>query len=206
MGATKQREKDREKMRGLILDTAMRLFLSKGYEQVTLRAIAREMDYSPGIIYWYFKDRNDILYALHAIGFEKLDEKQHELRSIHDPWKRLRRRAEIYLSFALKNPEYYDLMFIMRGPAKKMKEKKNWVAGLHSYEMLKKDVAECIKAGCTIKANADAATFAFWSFVHGIASLIIRDRCIMYPPKMLNPLVRGAVEFVMSGMLRKDKK
>ncbi len=191
-------------MRGLILETAMRLFLREGYERVTLRAIAREMDYSPGIIYWYFKDKNDILYALHAVGFEKLDEKQQELRSISDPWKRLRRRAEIYLSFALKNPEYYDLMFIMRGPAKKMREKKNWAAGLRSYEMLKKDVKECIKAGYTIKANFEAATFAFWASVHGIASLIIRDRCIMYPPKMINSIVRGAVDFMLKGMLRKN--
>ena len=60
-------------MRALILDTAMKLFLKEGYERVTLRAIAREMDYSPGIIYWYFKNKNDILFALHAIGFEKLD-------------------------------------------------------------------------------------------------------------------------------------
>lgn len=192
-------------MRGLILDTAIKLFLNEGYERVTLRAIAREMDYSPGIIYWYFKNKNDILFALHAIGFEKLDAKQQELQAIKDPWKRLLRRGEIYLSFALKNPEYYDLMFIMRGPAKMMKEKKNWTSGLRSYEMLKKDVQECIKAGNLIKTNAEAATFAFWSFLHGIASIIIRERGVMHTPKRLSAVVRGARSFMLESIRRPAK-
>jgi AcrR family transcriptional regulator len=196
------KENDKNKMRGLILDTAMKLFLKEGYERVTLRAIAREMDYSPGIIYWYFKNKNDILFALHAVGFEKLDAKQQELQKTRDPWKRLLKRGGIYLDFALKNPEYYDLMFIMRGPAKMMKEKKNWTSGLRSYEMLKNDVRESIKAGHLIKTNAEVATFAFWSFLHGIASIIIRERGVMHTPKRLGAVVKGARAFMLESIRR----
>ena len=205
MKRTSKKEIDRNKMRGLILDTAMKLFLTEGYERVTLRAIAREMEYSPGIIYWYFKNKNDILFALHAVGFEKLDAKQRELQTTKDPWKRLLRRGEIYLNFAMKNPEYYDLMFIMRGPAKMMKENKNWTSGLHSYEMLRKDVQDCIDAGCLIKTNAEVATFAFWSFLHGIASIIIRKRGVMHTPKRLSAIVRGARAFMLESIRRPAK-
>jgi len=198
-------ENDKNKMRGLILDTAMKLFLREGYERVTLRAIAREMDYSPGIIYWYFKNKNDILFALHAMGFEKLDAKQQETQAIKDPWKRLLRSGENYLSFALKNPEYYDLMFIMRGPAKMMKENKNWSSGLVSYEMLKKDVRECIKAGNLIKTNTEGATFAFWSFLHGMASIIIRERGVMHTPKRLSAVVKSARAFMLESIRRPVK-
>ncbi len=200
-----KKEADRNKMRGLVLDTAMKLFLKEGYERVTLRAIAREMDYSPGIIYWYFKSKNDILFALHAMGFERLDAKQQELQTTKDPWKRLLKRGEIYLDFALKNPEYYDLMFIMRGPAKMMKEKKNWTSGLRSYEMLKKDVRECIKAGYLIRTDTEAATFAFWSFLHGIASIVIRERGVMHTPKRLSAVVRGARAFMLESIRRSAK-
>jgi AcrR family transcriptional regulator len=205
MKRTSRKEIDRDKMRGLILDTAMKLFLKEGYERVTLRAIAREMDYSPGIIYWYFKNKNDILFALHAVGFEKLDAKQRELQATKDPWQRLLARGEIYLSFAMKNPEFYDLMFIMRGPAKMMKEKKNWTSGLTSYAMLKKDVRECIEAGNLIKTNAETATFAFWSFLHGMASIIIRERGVMYSKARLNAIVKGAVVFMMESIRRPAK-
>jgi AcrR family transcriptional regulator len=205
MKGTIKRETDKDKMRGLILDTAMKLFLREGYERVTLRAIAREMDYSPGIIYWYFKNKNDILFALHAIGFEKLDAKQQETQAIKDPWKRLLRSAENYLSFALKNPEYYDLMFIMRGPAKMMKEKRNWTSGLASYEMLKKGMRECIAAGHLIRTNADVAAFAFWSFLHGMASIIIRERGVMHTPKRLGAVVKGARAFMMASIYRPAK-
>ncbi len=202
MKGTVKKEIDRNKMRSMILDAAMKLFLKEGYERVTLRAIAREMGYSPGIIYWYFKNKNDILFALHAEGFEKLDAKQQETQTIKDPWKRLLRSAENYLSFALKNPEYYDLMFIMRGPAKMMKEKKNWTSGLRSYDMLKKDVRECIKTGNMINTNADVATFAFWSFLHGIASIIIRERGVMHTPKRLSAVLRGARAFMLESIRR----
>ncbi len=205
MTIKERRESEKKEMRGLILETAIKLFLEEGYEKVTLRRIAGKIDYSPATIYSYFKDKNDILFALHAVGFEKLDAKQQGYQSIKDPWKRLKKRGEVYLSFAMKNPEYYDLMFIMRGPAKKMREKKNEASGFRSFEMLKKDIQECIDAGYTIKTSAEVMAFAFWSFVHGIASLIIRDRVVMIPREQLNALIEGALAFMMNSMRRGGK-
>ena len=48
MGTIERRETEKKEMRGLILETAMRLFLKEGYERVTIRAIAQEIEYSPG--------------------------------------------------------------------------------------------------------------------------------------------------------------
>jgi AcrR family transcriptional regulator len=206
MGIAERRENDKQKMRSLILETAMKLFLKEGYERVTIRAIAQAIEYSPATIYLYFKDRNEILYALQTIGFEKLYKKQQELAAIKDPWKRLRRHGKAYIEFALNNPEYYDLMFIMRGPAKKMKEKKKWEAGLRSYELLKTNIRECMAAGYLAKTNEDIATFAKWSFTHGIASLIIRDRALMIPREHLGRVIDGAIDFMMEGMNRKHDK
>ncbi len=110
----------------------------------------------------------------------------------------------IYLAFALEKPEYYDLMFIMRNPAKKIKEQKAWDIGLRSYDFLRKNVEECMKAGVLPRANIDVATFSLWAHVHGIASLIIRDRCIMFPQEQLDALVKGALEFGMTKILTKE--
>ncbi len=203
MGIKERKAAEKQQMRDLILDTAMKLFVEEGYDKVTLRRIGEKIEYSPAAIYFYFRDRNEILFALMSIGFEKLDEKQRELQSIKDPMKRLRKRAEIYLSFALKNPEYYDIMFIMRGPAKKMREKKNVASGLRSFEMLRDDVQECIEAGYMIRTNAEAATIAFWSYLHGVASLIIRDRMIMIPKQRLKTVIEEVLAFTLNSVLRK---
>jgi AcrR family transcriptional regulator len=206
MGIAERRAGDKQKMRGRILETAMKLFLKEGYERVTIRAIAQAIEYSPATIYLYFKDRNEILYALQTIGFEKLNEKQQEILSVKDPWKRLRRHGKIYIEFALNNAEYYDLMFIMRGPVKKMKEKKKWEAGMRSYDILRQNVKSCMDAGYLAKADPEVATFAFWSLTHGIASLIIRERTIMFPEEHLNAIIEGAFDFIMENLSGKTGK
>lgn len=203
MGISDRKEREKKKMRGLILKTAMKLFLEEGFENVTLRRIAENIEYSPAAIYLYFKDKDEILYAIHEIGFERLYKQQQTTLSIKNPWKRLKKHGSLYIKFALENLEYYDLMFIMRGPAKKIKEKEEWEIGLRSFEFLKKNINECMKAGYLSKANLDVAAFAFWSLTHGIASLVIRERCIMFPEKQLNFIIHGAIDFVLESMVRK---
>jgi AcrR family transcriptional regulator len=204
MGIAERREGDKQRMRGRILEAAMKLFLKEGFERVTIRAIAKAIEYSPATIYLYFKDKNEILYALQTIGFEKLYKKQQDVLTIKDPWKRLRQHGKVYVEFALKNPEYYDLMFIMRGPVIKMKEKEKWESGQRSYEFLKENIKECMLAGYLTKINEDIATFAKWSLTHGMASLIIRDRAIMLPKEHLNAIIEGALDFMMESIKKKE--
>jgi AcrR family transcriptional regulator len=205
MGIAERRENDRRKMRDRILRAAMRLFLKEGFERVTMRGIAEVIEYSPATIYLYFKDKDEILYALNAMGFEKIDENLRELRSIKDPWKRLQRRGEMYLSFATKNPAFYDLMFIMRGPAKGMREKKNVETGIRSYEILKEDVRECLNAGYMHGQDVEVATFALLACLHGVASLIVRDRVVMLPQAQVDSITKASVKFVLNGMLGKRR-
>lgn len=203
MGITERKEREKQGMRKRILETAMKLFLKEGFGRVTMRRIAEKIEYSPATIYSHFKDKDDILYALHSEGFEELYKRQQAILTIKDPLKRLHRHGEIYLTFALEKPEYYDLMFIMRNPAKKIKEQKAWDIGLRSYEFLKKNVEECMKAGVLPRADVDVATFSLWAHVHGIASLIIRDRCIMLPEEHRKSIVRGALDFMHGNLLKK---
>lgn len=203
MGTSERRQKEKKEMRGLILETAMKLFLKEGFEKVTIRRIAEKIDYSPATIYLYFKNKNEIVFALHDEGFEKFYIHQQTVLSIKDPWERLKQHAKVYVSFALEHPEYYELMFIMRGPAKEIKKKENWEIGMRSFEFLKQNTSECMKAGYLIETDLDVAAFAFWSFTHGIASLIIRDRCIMCPDELLNSFVEGALDFIMKSLRKK---
>jgi AcrR family transcriptional regulator len=200
MGITERKERNSLQMKRRILKTAMKLFLDKGYENVTIRRIATKIEYSPATIYLYYKDKNEILYDLQNEGFEMLFKAQQEVLAIEDPWDRLRQHGRVYVNFALENREYYDLMFIIRGPAKKIKEQQEWEAGFRSYDFLKENVVSCMKAGYLPEANHDVATFAFWSLTHGIVSLIIRDRCIMYPEEHLTSIIEGALDFVMTSI------
>lgn len=51
--------------RELILGTALRLFAEKGYEETTLREIAREAGVSLGLSYRYFASKEDLVLAMY---------------------------------------------------------------------------------------------------------------------------------------------
>ena len=211
MGIKERKELEKQEMRKLILDNAMKLFLEEGFENITIRHIAEKIEYSPATIYLYFKDKDEIIYTLHREGFEKLYGWQQKILSIKDPLKRLHKHAEMYVSFALENPEYYDLMFIERAPFRTIKEMKckdgmNWDIGMRSYDLLRKNIEDCMKAGVFQNTNIDVAAFSMWAYVHGIVSLIIRDRCTMFPEEHLDNLVKGALDFMQDNILLIDFK
>src|SRR5689334_8977454 len=116
MGVSERKERQKEEMRQLILNAAMELFLGEGYDSVSIRRIAEKMEYSPATIYTYFPEKDDILFALHNQGFEELYKRQLEVLPMTDMRKRLLKHGELYIRFGLENPEYYNLMFIMRSP------------------------------------------------------------------------------------------
>lgn len=205
MGIAERKESEKKKMRGRILHAAMKLFLEKGFENVTIRRIAERIEYSPATIYLYFKNKDDILYALYREGFEELYRRQQTILTVKDPLKRLKRHGEVYLSFAIENPEYYDLMFIMRGPIRKIKENEEREIALRSYDFLKENIKDCLHASVILKAKIDVITFSLWSCIHGVASLIIRERCIMFSEEQLPVIVESTFDFILDSISQTKK-
>jgi AcrR family transcriptional regulator len=186
MSSDERKEREKQEMQRLIIKTAMKLFADEGIENVSIRKIADKIEYSPGSIYSYFKDKGEIIHAIHTEGFEKLYALQKTLDPVKDPREKLSKMGELYMKFAMENKDYYDLMFIAKGVGEKIIEKKEWDAGQRSYDYLRDTVKACIEEGYIIDSDIDSATFAMWGFVHGMASLIIRGRCAMMPDGAAN--------------------
>lgn len=55
----------------LLLNTAIRLFKANGYEKTTMRQIAREADMSLGSTYYYFTNKEEIVFFLYQLSLEK---------------------------------------------------------------------------------------------------------------------------------------
>src|ERR1700743_2772451 len=120
MGCAERKEKQKMEIRQLILDASMKLFVEEGFDSITIRRIAELIEYSPTTVYLYFKDKDEIFYGLHDLGFEKMQEFNQNLASIQNPLVRLHKMGENYIHFGMENPEYYSLMFINGEPMKKM--------------------------------------------------------------------------------------
>lgn len=59
-----QFEMMREEKRNLIMDTALELFSQKGYHTTTISQIAKHAGISKGLMYNYFKSKEDLLTAI----------------------------------------------------------------------------------------------------------------------------------------------
>ena len=200
MNTTERRERDKQEMRRQVLDAAMALFVAEGVEKVSVRRIADKIGYSPGTIYLYFKDKDDIFYHLHEEGFSRLIEVQKDTMAEADPAQRLRRMGEAYIRFAIENPEYYELMFIIRSPIKQVDT--DWSCGMDSLDCLRQTVQACVDAGMMKGVDPEMATFAMWSSVHGLASLLLRDRFMMVPDEQIDGLVAGVMDVFEQKMMR----
>src|SRR5689334_23419032 len=113
MGIKERHERDREAVRRAILDAARELFVSEGYQNVSMRKIAERIEYSPAAIYGYFESKDDIFLALAEEGFRMLFASADEPDPV-DPIEKIRAGFWRLYEFSKEHPEYYALMFVDR--------------------------------------------------------------------------------------------
>lgn len=202
MGITERKEREREEMRDLILEGARKLFISQGFEKTSIRNIAEAIEYSPATIYLYYKDKNELLFSLHEVGFLKLIQEFSPVATIADPFEKLIALGEQYLKFAFENPELYDLMFIMEGPMETLScRDESWEDGSRSFEFLKLIIHECIEAGY-FKHTSDIenAALTVWSFMHGLITLYLKKRLDIFDDNRELERIQNAFQLFINMM------
>ncbi len=166
--------------RGAILAEATRLFQQHGVDGFSMRQIAGAIGFSATTIYLYFKDKNDLMYAVCVAGFEEFGASLEQAAASHaDPVERLRALGRAYIDFALTHPLHYDVMFI---------RPKEWAIGAMTDERVGTDRADppslaglvtavqaAVDAGALHEQAGDVRELAMrlWAGLHGVAALAI---------------------------------
>ncbi|WP_236977739.1 TetR/AcrR family transcriptional regulator [Membranihabitans maritimus] len=196
MGISDRKERERQELKNRILDAARQLFLDKGVDNTSIRNIAEIIEYSPGTIYHYFKDKNDILHNLHSEGFRQLRSRMTVLEAVSDPIEHLKALGRVYVQFGLENRDMYDLMFIKDEPMEfvENEEEDCWVEGSTTFDYLKKLIQKCMAKGFFPDQELEPLSFMIWSAVHGIVSLYIRNRTKILSEEIQNSIVVDALE------------
>jgi AcrR family transcriptional regulator len=203
MGIPERKEKQKLEIKKQILEASMKLFVEEGFGNVTIRRIADLIEYSPTTVYLYFKDKDEIFESLHDEGFQKMQEFNHSLSSIQNPLLRLHKMGENYIQFGMENPEYYNLMFILGEPMKKISGPGcEWKSGDVAIDRLKATVTECMEKGYLAKGDPHLVSLAVWSFVHGLVSLAIRQRLEKFvePPEMIQPTMQQSLNWLINNI------
>ena len=72
MGTKERRLAEREHIRKIIFDAASDIIIEDGFEKLSIRKIADRIEYSPGVIYNYFKDKNEIVERIIAENIKRI--------------------------------------------------------------------------------------------------------------------------------------
>jgi AcrR family transcriptional regulator len=177
MVVTERRERERQDVRAKILDAARELFAKDGYDAVTMREIAKRIEYSPTAIYLHFADKAALIRELCNSDFLALAQRFIDLMRVPDPIERIRRAGEAYIEFAEHNPNHYRLMFMTPMPAEAPTPAESTVQQGNpeedAYAFLRGSVAEALAAGRFRPGltDPDLISQVFWAGVHGIAAL-----------------------------------
>jgi len=178
-------EAERQQLRTLIIDAARDLFVTRGVEAVTMREIAKRIDYSATSIYLHFADKEAVLRAILDVDMLALATSLNTILQITDPVERMQALGYGYAEFALSFPNHYRLMFMAErnpcDPEKSSLQKNN--AEQDAYFLLKTVVNDVYLAG-RFKAelqDVDLIAQVIWAGVHGVCSLEInmaRDKWV----------------------------
>ena len=200
MGVKERQERDREEVRGSILDAARELFVAEGYRNVSIRKIAEKVEYSPAALYSYFPSKDDLFFALAEEGFRKLSEFTNDpAAATGDPLTAIRDGFMRYYQFSRTHPEYFELMFVDRSVPKISHE---W-EGFSFVQRMIDEVCAVIKRGIDqglfpSGTNPEVAFHILWAAIHGPATVAVCDR--LAPDENPDALARDTLEAAIAGL------
>ncbi len=174
-----RRERERAALTERILDAAREMFVRDGYEAVTLRKIAKAIEYSPAAIYQYFEDKQALVKAIMRADYLALRDTLLECLQIADPVERVIEMARRYAVWGISHPNHYRLL-LLPPPAwtaakQGMMQQEEPPINKDALYLLHSFVEEGIRLGLLKGSYVDAGLIAatLWAGLHGLVLLEI---------------------------------
>jgi AcrR family transcriptional regulator len=159
-------------LRRALLDAALALFAERGRFDFTMRELARAAGVTHNAPYRHFADRDALLDALAAEGFELLRTRSFaDAEGDADARTRVAKLGAAYVGFAAEHPSHFRLMFLrpLEGASPELAK-----SAKASFAVLERAIADAASAGQLRAGLAPRdVALAAWSLVHGVASLVV---------------------------------
>jgi AcrR family transcriptional regulator len=168
MSSIERKTRQKEALRAGILQAARKIALQEGWQAVTIRKIADEVEYTPPIVYEHFANKEAVFYELAMEGFGSI-RCLLEAETDADPARRLVRYALAHWHFAMGNKELYKLMFGIETLPSLATERPQVVLAIG--EMIKRTILDMAPA---LQAQEVKELFFQWScIVHGFITMAL---------------------------------
>lgn len=171
-------QRRRLKVRERILSAAEDVFAQEGSDGLSIRRLAKDIDYSPAAIYKYFGSKDELLFELNETFFAKILHQVHGVADCTAPYgERIRACVAGYIRIAVEKPHHYSAAFSGQlcdtGSCKRDGGFEGSNKGL-AFLVLKSIVQEGIDTGA-LRSDIDASVAAksIWCSTHGLAMMFI---------------------------------
>ena len=160
----------REQLREMVLSAAELLVVREGMAGFSMRKVSRAIGYTVGQLYLLFKNQDELFTVLNertadAIYSALLDETE----SLEDPVAAIRAAARVYVRFAQRHPNRWQLLFEHRLPAGSAVPRANQVKVQRLFTFIQQRLQMLLPDADDETLRTEAA--ALWSGVHGVAVL-----------------------------------
>lgn len=163
MGIAERKGRERAEREHQIVAAARLIAEREGWDAVTIRRLADEIEYSQPVLYSHFENRDAIVAAVALEGFEEIAAALREAASGSSGRNALKNVAVAYLDFALRRPALYNAMFVLPTDLRfaEAATRPELRAGFEA-------VAAVVTPFCV---DVEDATETFWAALHGLAQL-----------------------------------
>jgi AcrR family transcriptional regulator len=164
LGIAERKGRERAEREHRIVAAARAIAEREGWDAVTIRRLADEIEHSQPVLYSHFENRDAIVAAVAVEGFQEFTVALQEAASgSTGPRNALKNVATAYLAFALRHPALYEAMFIR--PTNLLFAQAETRPELRAaFEAL----SATVKPFCV---DAETATETLWAALHGLYEL-----------------------------------
>ncbi|GAA0737301.1 TetR/AcrR family transcriptional regulator [Clostridium oceanicum] len=108
-----RREKEKSEMKKNILKAANEIIKEEGIDNLSIRKIAKKIDYSAPIVYHYFKDKEDIINTIMIRGYQKImREIASSQKNYKNPKENLEKGIRRYIEISLESSYEYKSILL----------------------------------------------------------------------------------------------
>src|SRR6202047_3022922 len=106
---TERRGEEKERRRAEILDAAETLYAEKGWDALTVDQVARTARLSRALVYVYFRDKEDLLFAIGERAMRLLRDRFIAAAAEHERgMDEVEAIGRAYMAYAYEFPHYFD--------------------------------------------------------------------------------------------------
>jgi AcrR family transcriptional regulator len=185
--------------RARIVAAALKIVGSEGFEALSMRSLADAVALTPGALYRYFVNKDQVVEAVFGGGAALDDRLLAIANSRVSDVNAVRQALNAYADFALEDEVRFRTLFLKHyGQAgREFHERGPRRAGAQA---VKQRIQSAIDSGLFRKLDADMALQVVWGAVHGVLALMLTAEGFPFAARA--ELIDAAIDNAIRGMTR----